>query len=89
MMLIGKILLIFMQNETDNYRQNHYHLLWEQKSLKNLEFRNHFSSYSRQKVTMKIISKMLNFLNMICPISSKTEIQLPATDFIRKKWLRQ
>ena len=34
MMLIGKILLVFYDNETDNYRQNHYHLLWEQNSVK-------------------------------------------------------
>jgi iron complex outermembrane receptor protein len=66
----------FYNNETDNYWQNHYHLLWEQNFLKNGILKQLFI-LRMEKVTTKITSKTLSFLNMICQILQKMEIQLP------------
>ncbi|WBV50963.1 TonB-dependent receptor [Chryseobacterium gambrini] len=76
----------FYDNETDNYRQNHYQLLWEQKfnAQWNLETTVHYTKgkgyYENYKQDAKFSKYNLpNFIN-----GSQT---LTRTDFIRKKWL--
>ncbi len=76
----------FYDNETDNYRQNHYQLLWEQKFNErwNLETTVHYTKgkgyYENYKQDAKFSKYNLpNFIN-----GSQT---LTRTDFIRKKWL--
>jgi iron complex outermembrane receptor protein len=73
----------FYDNETDNYRQNHYQLLWEQKFNErwNLETTVHYTKgkgyYENYKQDAKFSKYNLpNFIN-----GSQT---LTRTDFIRK-----
>ncbi|MFC6267182.1 TonB-dependent receptor [Frigoriflavimonas asaccharolytica] len=72
----------FYDNETDNYRQNHYQLLWNQKLKNNwnLETTLHFTKgkgfYENYKQSAKF--SKYNLANV--GTSSRT-------DFIRKKWL--
>lgn len=76
----------FYDNETDNYWQKHYHLLWEQKfnSIWNLETTFHLTNgrgyYENYKQDAKFSKYDLS--NIIENGSAITR-----TDFIRKKWL--
>jgi iron complex outermembrane receptor protein len=76
----------FYDNETDNYRQNHYQLLWEQNLSNhwNLESTFHYTKgkgfYENYKQDAKF--SKYNLQNLI--IDNQT---ITKTDFIRKKWL--
>ena len=76
----------FYDNETDNYRQNHYQLLWEQNLNNhwNLETTFHYTKgkgyYENYKQDTKF--SKYNLPNLI--IDNQT---IKRTDFIRKKWL--
>ena len=76
----------FYDNETDNYRQNHYQLLWEQNLSNhwNLETTFHYTKgkgfYENYKQDAKFLK--YNLQNLI--IDNQT---ITRTDFIRKKWL--
>lgn len=76
----------FYDNETDNYRQNHYQLLWEQNLNEhwNLETTFHYTKgkgfYENYKQDAKF--SKYNLPNLI--IENQ---EIKRTDFIRKKWL--
>lgn len=72
----------FYDNETDNYRQNHYHLLWEQKLSRNwnLETTLH---YTRGKGYYENYKQGDPFSRYNLPDQGSEEY----SDFIRKKWL--
>ena len=76
----------FYDNETDNYRQNHYQLLWEQNLNHhwNLEATFHYTIgkgfYENYKQDAKF--SKYNLQNLIIDNQIITR-----TDFIRKKWL--
>lgn len=76
----------FYDNETDNYKQNHYQFLWQQNfnSRWNLETTLHYTKgkgfYENYKQDAKF--SKYNLPNII----SGTQI-IKRTDFIRKKWL--
>ncbi|MEC3877418.1 TonB-dependent receptor [Chryseobacterium salviniae] len=72
----------FYDNETDNYRQNHYHLLWEQKfnDRWNLETTVH---YTKGKGYYENYKQGDPFVRYNLPDFGGEEY----SDFIRKKWL--
>jgi iron complex outermembrane receptor protein len=72
----------FYDNETDNYRQNHYQLLWEQKFNEkwNLETTLH---YTKGKGYYENYKQDVKFSKYNLPDFET----LSRTDFIRKKWL--
>lgn len=72
----------FYDNETDNYRQNHYQLLWEQKfnDKWNLETTLH---YTKGKGYYENYKQDAKFSKYNLPDFET----LSRTDFIRKKWL--
>ncbi|AZA55934.1 TonB-dependent receptor [Chryseobacterium shandongense] len=72
----------FYDNETDNYRQNHYHLLWEQKFSDqwNLETTVH---YTKGKGYYENYKQGDPFARYNLPDFGGEEY----SDFIRKKWL--
>lgn len=76
----------FYDNETDNYRQNHYQLLWEQNINEhwNLETTFHYTKgkgyYENYKQDAKF--SKYNLPNLL--VDNQT---IKRTDFIRKKWL--
>ncbi|MBW8362389.1 MAG: TonB-dependent receptor [Kaistella sp.] len=72
----------FYDNETDNYRQNHYQLLWEQNlsSNWNLETTFHYTKGKGYYVNYK---QGAEFLQYNLPNQGADEY----SDFIRKKWL--
>lgn len=76
----------FYDNETDNYRQNHYQLLWEQNLNNhwNLETTFHYTKgkgyYENYKQDAKFSKYNLPNLNL----DNQT---IKRTDFVRKKWL--
>lgn len=76
----------FYDNETDNYRQNHYHLLWEQKLGKiwNLETTFHLTHGEGYYENYKQDAK---FSKYDLPNIVENGNTITRTDFIRKKWL--
>ncbi|SKB83114.1 iron complex outermembrane recepter protein [Soonwooa buanensis] len=76
----------FYDNETDNYRQNHYQLLWEQtfNDHWNLETTLHYTKgkgyYENYKQDAKF--SKYNLPNILVEGS-----EIKRSDFIRKKWL--
>lgn len=83
----------FYDNETDNYRQNHYQLLWEQRfnDKWNLETTLHYTrgkgyyeNYIRVDETDVDATHYSNY-NLPIPIEGGSPVEI--TDFIRKKWL--
>ncbi|MCT2408260.1 TonB-dependent receptor [Chryseobacterium antibioticum] len=83
----------FYDNETDNYRQNHYQLLWEQKFNDNWSLettfhytkgRGYYENYKRVDETDVDATHYANY-NLPVPIVSGSAVE--QTDFIRKKWL--
>lgn len=76
----------FYGNETDNYRQNHYHLLWEQRfgnrtklstTLHYTDGKGYYENYKQSERLSKY-----NMPNIV--IGNKT---IEKTDLIRRKWL--
>ncbi|KMQ66850.1 TonB-dependent receptor [Chryseobacterium angstadtii] len=83
----------FYDNETDNYRQNHYQLLWEQKfsdswsletTLHYTKGRGYYENYRRVDETDPEAEHYSNY-NLPVPIVNGSPVEI--TDFIRKKWL--
>lgn len=83
----------FYDNETDNYRQNHYQLLWEQKfndnwsletTLHYTKGRGYYENYKRVDETDVEATHYSNY-NLPVPVVNGAPVEI--TDFIRKKWL--
>ncbi|AZA48141.1 TonB-dependent receptor [Chryseobacterium carnipullorum] len=83
----------FYDNETDNYRQNHYQLLWEQKFNDNWSLettfhytkgRGYYENYKRVDET-DVDATHYSSYNLPVPIVNGSAVE--QTDFIRKKWL--
>ena len=83
----------FYDGETDNYRQNHYQFLWEQKfnDTWNLETTLHYTrgkgyyeNYTRVDENDEDAAHYSNY-NLAVPIVNGIPVE--TTDFIRKKWL--
>lgn len=76
----------FYDNETDNYRQNHYQLLWEQNLSDrwNLETTFHYTIGKGYYENYKQDAKFSKY-NLPNILENGTEIK--RSDFIRKKWL--
>lgn len=76
----------FYNNETDNYWQKHYHLLWEQKFSEkwNLETTFHLTNGNGYYENYKQDAK---FSKYDLPNITENGNTITRTDFIRKKWL--
>ncbi|SHK32838.1 TonB-dependent receptor [Epilithonimonas mollis] len=76
----------FYNNETDNYRQSHYQLLWNQKFSNDwkLETTAHYTKGKGWYENYKQGAKFSKY-NLPNIIDNGTEIK--TSDFIRKKWL--
>lgn len=76
----------FYNNETDNYRQNHYQLLWEQKfnDRWNLETTFH---YTKGKGYYENYKQASSFSKYQLPNIIENGVTITKSDFIRKKWL--
>lgn len=76
----------FYDNETDNYRQNHYQLLWEQNLSNrwNLETTFHYTKGKGYYENYKQDAKFTKYNLPSLIIDNQT---ITRTDFIRKKWL--
>lgn len=76
----------FYGNETDNYRQNHYQLLWEQQlnTRWNLETTLH---YTKGKGFYDNYKQDAKFSKYNLPNLEVNNQLVKRTDFIRKKWL--
>ena len=76
----------FYDNETDNYRQNHYQLLWEQNLSNhwNLETTFHYTKGKGFYENYKQDAKFSKYNLQSLIIDNQT---ITRTDFIRKKWL--
>jgi iron complex outermembrane receptor protein len=76
----------FYDNETDNYRQNHYQLLWEQKfdDRWNLETTFH---YTKGKGYYENYKQRSSFSKYNLPDIIEGGQTIKKSDFIRKKWL--
>lgn len=76
----------FYDNETDNYRQNHYQLLWEQKfnDRWNLETTFH---YTKGKGYYENYKQGSSFSKYHLPNIIEDGQTITKSDFIRKKWL--
>ncbi|MGX9985305.1 TonB-dependent receptor [Soonwooa purpurea] len=76
----------YYDNETDNYRQNHYQLLWEQ------AFNNHWKlettlHYTKGKGYYENYKQDAKFSKYNLPNLFVDAAEVKRTDFIRKKWL--
>ncbi len=76
----------FYDNETDNYRQNHYQLLWNQNFSENwnLETTLH---YTKGKGYYENYKQDAKFSKYNLPNIFENGNEIKRTDFIRKKWL--
>lgn len=76
----------FYDNETDNYRQNHYQLLWEQKfsDIWKLETTLH---YTKGKGYYENYKQDTKFSKYELPNQIVNGAEIKRSDFIRKKWL--
>ncbi|WP_076781942.1 TonB-dependent receptor [Epilithonimonas bovis] len=90
-LVTGKIK--FYDNETDNYRQNHYQFLWNQKFSDSwkLETTAHYTkgkgwyeNYKRVNETKETATHYSDY-NLPIPVVNGSPVEI--TDFIRKKWL--
>ena len=83
----------FYDNETDNYRQNHYQLLWEQRfnDKWNLETTLHYTRgkgyYENYKRVDETDVDATHYSNYNLPVQIVGGSPVEITDFIRKKWL--
>ncbi|MDR6545942.1 iron complex outermembrane receptor protein [Chryseobacterium rhizosphaerae] len=83
----------FYDGETDNYRQNHYQFLWEQKfndiwsletTLHYTRGKGYYENYKRVNEGDKESTHYADY-NLEVPIVNGVAVE--KTDFIRKKWL--
>ncbi|AFR34935.1 TonB-dependent receptor [Riemerella anatipestifer] len=83
----------FYDNETDNYRQNHYQLLWQQNINPqwNLETTLHYTKgkgyYENYKQVDENDKWAPHFSTYNLPVPIIEGVPLQKTDFIRNKWL--
>ncbi|MDR7769434.1 TonB-dependent receptor [Riemerella anatipestifer] len=83
----------FYDNETDNYRQNHYQLLWQQNINPqwNLETTLHYTKgkgyYENYKQVDENDKWAPHFSTYNLPVPIIKGVPLQKTDFIRNKWL--
>ncbi|WP_313214608.1 TonB-dependent receptor plug domain-containing protein [Soonwooa sp.] len=82
----GESITGFYDNETDNYRQNHYQLLWEQtfNDHWNLETTLH---YTKGKGFYENYKQEAKFSKYNLPNIFVEGSEIKRSDFIRKKWL--
>lgn len=76
----------FYDNETDNYRQNHYQLLWEQNLNDHWNLETTFH-YTKGKGYYENYKQDAKFSKYNLPNLSANGNEIKKTDFIRKKWL--
>ena len=76
----------FYDNETDNYRQNHYHLLWQQNFNKHWDLETTFH-YTKGKGFYENYKQDAKFSKYNLPNIFENGNEIKRTDFIRKKWL--
>lgn len=76
----------FYDNETDNYRQNHYQLLWQQNLNNNWDLETTFH-YTKGKGFYENYKQDAKFSKYNLPTLIVDNQELKRTDFIRKKWL--
>lgn len=76
----------YYDNETDNYRQNHYHLLWEQKlsTIWNLETTLHYTKGKGYYENYRQNDRLNRYLIQPFVWDGNT---ISRTDLIRYKWL--
>lgn len=83
----------FYDGETDNYRQNHYQFLWEQKfnDTWNLETTLHYTRgkgyYENYKRVNETDEEATHYADYNLEIPVVNGVPVEKTDFIRKKWL--
>lgn len=76
----------YYDNETDNYRQNHYQLLWEQNLNPNWNLETTFH-YTKGKGYYENYKQDAKFSKYNLPNLNINNQDITRTDFIRKKWL--
>ncbi|MBU4537481.1 MAG: TonB-dependent receptor plug domain-containing protein [Weeksellaceae bacterium] len=76
----------FYDNETDNYRQNHYQLLWEQNLNDHWNLETTFH-YTKGKGYYENYKQDAKFSKYNLPNVFENGNEIKRTDFIRKKWL--
>ncbi|SFI85701.1 iron complex outermembrane recepter protein [Kaistella treverensis] len=76
----------FYDNETDNYRQNHYQLLWQQNFNPNWNLETTFH-YTKGKGYYENYKQDAKFSKYNLPDLTADNQTVKRTDFIRKKWL--
>lgn len=79
-------IIAFYENETDNYRQNHYQFLWEQNFNENWNLETTFH-YTKGKGYYDNYKQDAKFSKYNLPNFTLNNQTIKRTDFIRKKWL--
>lgn len=82
----GKNIVGFYDNETDNYRQNHYQLLWEQNINDHWDLETTFH-YTKGKGYYENYKQNAKFSKYSLPDLMVNNQTIKRTDFIRNKWL--
>lgn len=76
----------FYDNETDNYRQNHYQLLWNQRFSDQWKLET-TAHYTKGKGWYENYKQGAKFSKYNLPNLMENGAEIKASDFIRKKWL--
>ncbi len=76
----------FYDNETDNYRQNHYQLLWNQRFSDGWKLET-TAHYTKGKGYYENYKQDAKFSKYNLPNLIEDGVEIKTTDFIRKKWL--
>ncbi|WP_312767108.1 TonB-dependent receptor plug domain-containing protein [Epilithonimonas sp.] len=76
----------YYDNETDNYRQNHYQLLWNQKFSDDWKLET-TAHYTKGKGYYENYKQNAKFSKYNLPNIIENGIEIKTSDFIRKKWL--
>lgn len=76
----------FYDNETDNYRQNHYQLLWNQKFSNEWKLET-TAHYTKGKGFYENYKQDAKFSKYNLPNIFDNGTEIKTADFIRKKWL--
>lgn len=76
----------YYDNETDNYRQNHYQLLWNQRFSDGWKLET-TAHYTKGKGYYENYKQDAKFSKYNLPNIIENGIEIKKSDFIRKKWL--
>ncbi len=76
----------YYDNETDNYKQNHYHLLWEQELSSRWDLATTFH-YTKGRGYYENYKQDAKFSKYNLENIFENGVEITRTDFIRKKWL--